>query len=51
MIQYFIMLLETIDSLFRQYGIAVLTTIKYKFLQDGKKELLVFIIKDKTFNM
>jgi hypothetical protein len=45
------MLLETVDLLFRQYEIAVLTTIIYEFLQDRKKELLVFIFKDKTFNM
>jgi hypothetical protein len=38
MIQYFIMLLETIDSLFRQYGIVVLTTTTYEFLQDGMND-------------
>jgi hypothetical protein len=38
MIQYFIMLLETIDSLFQQYEIVVLTIITYKFLQDGRND-------------
>jgi hypothetical protein len=38
MIQYFIMLLETVDSLFRQYRIVVLTTTTYEFMQDGRKE-------------
>jgi hypothetical protein len=38
MIQYFIMLLETVDSLFRQYEIMVLTTITYEFLQDGMND-------------
>jgi hypothetical protein len=44
MIQYFIMLLETVDSLFRQYEIVVLTAITYKFLQmEGMVQLLVFM--------
>jgi hypothetical protein len=38
MIQYFIMLLETVGLLFRQYVIVVLTTITYEFLQDGRKD-------------
>jgi hypothetical protein len=45
------MLLETVDSLFQQYGIVVLITDTYEFLQGGRKELIAFMFKAKTFNM
>jgi hypothetical protein len=51
MYQYVVILWDAVDSLFRQYGIVVLTTITCKFMQvrtkDGVTRIIVF--KNETF--
>jgi hypothetical protein len=45
MILYFIMLLETVDSLFRQYEIVVLTQSHTGFRRmEGMMKLIVFMV-------
>jgi hypothetical protein len=49
--QYVIILWDVVDSLFLQYGIVVLTTIKCKFMQVRTKDRVIRIVrfKNETF--